>query len=254
MKPRSQGTLLLWATILIAPSCLPAQVDPRVPPSTLPNAPAAAQLDADTQKQLAADQIESEKSQRLLGVFPNFFVVYDATTPPLTAGQKFRLSGRTLIDPGLFVTTGITAGIQQAAGQYSGFGSGAPGYFSRFSADYATSFTGILITGAALPSLFHQDPRYFYKGKGSIKSRLWYVTSRSVIQKGDNGKWQPAYSNVLGNLATGTISTAYYPSEDRNWATVPFENLGFSIGSTIINNFLQEFVFSHITTKKKPKH
>ena len=61
---------------------------------------------------------------------------------------------------------------------------------------YADLVSGTFIGGAILPSLFKQDPRYFYKGTGSRKSRFFYAIANSVICKGDNGRWQPNYSNI----------------------------------------------------------
>ena len=70
-----------------------------------------------------------------------------------------------------------------------------------------------MIGGAILPSLFRQDPRYIYKGTGSIPSRALYAIANSVICRGDNRRWQPSYSGILGGLAAGGISNLYYPAE-----------------------------------------
>jgi hypothetical protein len=75
-----------------------------------------------------------------------------------------------------------------------------------------------------LPSLLKQDPRYFYKGTGSTRSRLLYALTSPVICKGGNGHWQANYSNILGNFAAGGIANLYYPSSDRNgaeWCSEP---------------------------------
>ena len=74
------------------------------------------------------------------------------------------------------------------------------------------------IGSAILPSILHQDPRYFYKGTGSITSRALYAISTVVICRGDNGRWQPNYSNVAGNLISAGISNLYYPASNRNGA------------------------------------
>jgi len=60
-----------------------------------------------------------------------------------------------------------------------------------------------------MPALLKQDPRYFYKGTGGSSARRLYAFSRSVITRGDNGNWQPNYSNFLGNLAAAGIATSY---------------------------------------------
>jgi hypothetical protein len=104
-----------------------------------------------------------------------------------------------------------------------------------------------MIGGALLPSLLHQDPRYFYKGTGSVTSRALYAISTVVICKGDNGKWQPNYSNVLGNLAAAGISNAYYPSTDRDNARVTIDNALIGTASGAIGSLIQEFLLKKIS-------
>ena len=107
-------------------------------------------------------------------------------------------------------------------------------------------FDVCMIGGAILPSLFKQDPRYFYKGTGSKKSRLMYALATSVICKGDNGHWQANYSGILGGLAAGGISNLYYPAKDRD-AGLVFQNALIGIGTTAAANVLQEFVVRKLT-------
>jgi hypothetical protein len=107
--------------------------------------------------------------------------------------------------------------------------------------------TNTFIGGAILPSLLKQDPRYFYKGTGSKRSRLLYAIANSVICKGDNGHWQTNYSGILGGLAAGGISNLYYPSSDRG-AGLTFENAAIGIGATAAANILQEFVIRKLSS------
>jgi hypothetical protein len=108
--------------------------------------------------------------------------------------------------------------------------------------------TSTLIGSAILPSLLKQDPRYFYRGTGSKRSRLLYAIANSVICKGDNGHWQANYSAILGGLAAGGISNLYYPAKDREGAELTFENALIGIGATAAANVLQEFVIRKFTS------
>jgi hypothetical protein len=146
-----------------------------------------------------------------------------------------------------FLLTGAIAGLQQANNSFRGYGQGAQGYGKRYGADYANVVTGTFIGNAILPSLLKQDPRYFYKGSGSTRSRILYAIANSVICKGDNGRWQPNYSDILGGLAAGGISNLYYPAQDRNGAALTFENAAIEIGATAAANLLQEFVIRKLT-------
>ena len=143
--------------------------------------------------------------------------------------------------------TGILAGVQQERNTFSGYGQGAAGYAKRFGAGYADFAVGTGLGGAVLAVLFHQDPRYFYKGTGSVWRRGSYALATAVIAKGDNGKWQPAYASLLGDFAAGAISNIYYPASDRNGAKLTFENGGLSVLSDGISNVVQEFLLKHLT-------
>ena len=199
-----------------------------------------------TGQDLAQEQMKVEEKQRVLGVFPNFYTSYIWNAEPLTSAQKFQLAWRTSIDPVTFLGTGAIAGIQQWQDDFKGYGQGAQGYAKRYGASYVTGFSNTLIAGAILPSVLHQDPRYFYKGTGSIVSRALYAISTVVICKGDNGRWQPNYSNVLGNLAAGGISNIYYPSTDRGFE-VTIDNALLGTAGGAASALLQEFLLRKIS-------
>lgn len=192
--------------------------------------------------EMAKYQLEIEEKQRVLGVFPNFYVSYFHDPVPLSPRQKFRLAARSLVDPVNIGVTAAAAGVEQGLNSYSGFGRGAEGYAKRFGAAYADDAIGSLIGSAALPSLLKQDPRYFYKGTGSWQSRFLYAVTRAVIWKGDNGHWQPAYSSFIGRLAAGNISSLYYPSQNRNEVRLTVENTLMGIGAAAVTNVIQEFI------------
>jgi Carboxypeptidase regulatory-like domain len=197
--------------------------------------------------EIAEEELKVEEKQRIFGVIPNFYVSYIPNAAPLASKQKFELAWRSTIDPVNFAITGAIAGVQQATNTPSGYGQGAQGYAKRYGASYADLVTGTFIGGAILPSLLKQDPRYFYKGTGSVHSRVLYAIANSVICKGDNGHWQPNYSSILGSLAAGGISNLYYPAQNRNGAGLTFENALIGIGETAATNLLQEFVVRKLT-------
>jgi len=204
-----------------------------------------------TEEEMAEDEMRIEEKQRVLGVFPNFYVTYDWNAPPLSARQKFRLAARVIVDPMAFVGPAVVAGIEQGQNDFSGFGQGAAGFAKRYGASYGDEFTSTMIGGALFPALLRQDPRYFYKGTGSVRSRALYAISTVVICKGDNGHWQPNFSNVLGNLASSGISNFYYPASNRNgaWLTVDNSLIGTAEGA--VGNLIQEFFLHRVTTRGK---
>jgi Carboxypeptidase regulatory-like domain len=197
--------------------------------------------------ELATEQVQAQEKQRVLGVFPNFYVSYVWHAAPLTPQQKFKLALRSVVDPVTFMTDAAVAGIEQSQGSFSGYGSGGEGYAKRFGATYTDDFVATMIGGAILPSVFHQDPRYFYKGTGSIGSRALYAISTTVICRGDNGHWQPNYSNVLGALASAGISNLYYPASNRNGAGLTVENAFVGVAEGAVITVFQEFLIRKIS-------
>ncbi len=205
------------------------------------------QVGAQSQVELAEEQIKQQEKQRVLGFVPNFYVSYIPDAAPMTSKQKFELAWRTALDPITFLGVGVLAGFQQAADDFSGYGQGAQGYAKRYGAAYADSFAGSFIGDAILPSLLKQDPRYFYRGTGSTRSRIGYAIASAVICKGDNKKWQPNYSSILGSFATAGISYAYYPASDRTGAGLVVQNALIKIGGGAVGGIFQEFVVRKLT-------
>ncbi|HEY6466935.1 MAG TPA: carboxypeptidase-like regulatory domain-containing protein [Candidatus Acidoferrales bacterium] len=218
-----------------------------VPTITLPLATVTTSINVVPQEEVAEREIKQEEKQRVLGVVPNFYVTYLPDAVPLTTKQKFELAWKSTVDPVSFAITGAVAGIQQANNSFSGYGQGAAGYGKRYGAAYADLASGTFIGSAILPSLFKQDPRYFYKGTGTVRFRLLYALANAVICKGDNRRWQPNYSNILGNIAAGGISNIYYPAQNRNGAALTFESALIGIGATAAANVIEEFVIRKIT-------
>ena len=199
-----------------------------------------------TPTEIAEVQIQTEEAQRVLGFIPNFYVSYVPDAVPLDPKQKFQLAWRSIVDPVSLGLTAAAAGMEQEANVFSGYGPGPEGYAKRFGAAYADRVDSTLIGSAVLPSLLKQDPRYFYKGTGTTRSRLLYAIKSTFICKGDNGRWQPNYSYLMGDLASSGLSNLYYPSQDRG-VGLTFANTFIGIGGTAAANILQEFVIRKLT-------
>ena len=196
---------------------------------------------------IAQMQIKAQEEQRVLAVFPNFYTSYIWNAAPLNTRQKFSLSTRDLLDPVSLVGVAATAGLQQANNSFAGYGQGAAGYGKRFAAALANNVTGSLLSQAVFPSIFHQDPRYFYQGSGSIKRRLNHALSWVAVVRSDSGRPMPNYSYWLGGLASGALSNLYYPPANRGVGLV-FTNFAIGVGIRAGDTIFQEFVLKRITT------
>ncbi len=206
----------------------PPEPAPTRAPASSNSAAQASPADADkARQQKAEEQLKEEEKQRVLGIVPMFNTTYRSDAVSLTARQKISLAFRSSVDPATFAAAVLVAGYGEALDSDSGFPWGAKGFGERAGAKYLDAFDGTMIGNGILPSLLHQDPRYFRLGHGSVQHRLFYAVATSVICKHDNtGKWEPNYSNVLGNIASGALSNLYYPANDSG------------IGLTIGNGFV----------------
>ena len=199
-----------------------------------------------TQKELAVEQVKMAEKQRVLGIVPNFYSSYIWNAAPLPAKQKFDLALKSRTDPVSFVITGVVAGVEQARNRFPAYGQGAEGYAKRYGASYTTSAVGRFLGYAIFPSIFHQDPRYFYMGSGSTSTRAWYAMTRPFVTRGDNGRSQPNYSYILGSFAAGGISNLYHPAEDRG-ARLTVDNALLGIAASSVGNLVREFVLRKFT-------
>jgi hypothetical protein len=191
---------------------------PEAPTPQTDSSSAQAQPQPDSQQSehdRAEQQMKAQEKQRVAGIVPSFNVTYINNAASLSAGQKIRLAFRSQIDPYAFGIAAIVSGIGEAKDDDPGFGWGPTGYFERAGAAYLDAFDGAMIGNGFLPALLHQDPRYFRRGYGSFTHRFLYAAATSFICKHDHtGKWEPNYSNVGGNIASGAISNLYYPKNN----------------------------------------
>jgi hypothetical protein len=196
---------------------------------------------------LATAQVHQEEKQRVLGIVPNFFTSYQPNPAPLTAKLKLKLTLRTIRDPFIFGVAAAVAGLEQQQNIYPGYGTGWSGYGKRFGASYADSNISRLFGEGLYPALFHQDPRYFYKGTGSFGSRLWYAVRSAVVSKGDNGHWQPGYASVLGDFTAAGISNVYHTPQDRSFG-ITMRDGGILVAGDALENVLREFLSKSLTS------
>ncbi len=203
---------------------------------------------------IAAEQIKAAEKQRLIGVIPNFYTSYIFDAAPLTAKQKFLLAVRGTFDPVAMLGVGFGAGIEQATNAYAGYGQGAAGYGKRFAAKFADGRSSDFLTHAVFPSLFHQDPRYYYQGSGSVKSRLAHAVTSTFFARSDTGLTVPNYSYLLGDFGSAALSNLYYPRANRG-AKLVFTNAAVGLAGRIAGNILREFskrVTTHAPDDGKP--
>jgi hypothetical protein len=197
--------------------------------------------------QVATEQLKVEEKQRVLGFIPNFYVSYEKDPAPLTTKMKFHLALKVSTDPVTGVGILGMAGIRQAANSIN-YGQGWGAYGKRLGATAADGISDIMIGGAILPSLLHQDPRYFYQGTGSTSSRIRHAMFSPFVSRNDNGTWGPNYSSLGGDLASSALSNLYFPRSNRGVGLV-FGNFVIGTAERIGASLAQEFIVGKFTRR-----
>jgi hypothetical protein len=204
-------------------------------------------------EEIALEQVKNEEKQRVFGIIPNFYVSYDPRFVPLSTKLKFQLALHGATDAASIGGAALLAGINQASASSPGYRQGVTGYGKRFGAAYTGAVTTVFFGGAILPTAFHQDPRYFYQGTGTKKSRALHAMSAPFLAKADSdGHWMFNYSSIGGDLISAAISNVYYPPKDRGPGLV-LGGAAIATGGRIANALAQEFLLRKLTTNSKDK-
>lgn len=213
---------------------------------------AYSQAPAPTPGSQAAESTEAAESSsakqpsrgdtHIFGVVPNYNAVNDPAHPfePISSREKFIIAAHDGLDPYSWVVSGLYAGVGQWQNQYPTYGQGAEGYAKRYGQSFADGMIGNFMTEAILPSMLHEDPRYFRLGQGSSIHRIGYAMSRVLVTRTDSGGSRFNTSEIAGNLAAAGISNLYIPSADRDLPQT-IEKFSVSVVSDAGFNVLKEF-------------
>src|SRR6202030_1260195 len=181
-------------------------------------------------------------NDRLFFALPNFLSVESADLiPPLTTKQKFAVVTRSSFDYIQVPWYAFLAGVSQAENSEPGYGQGAAGYGKRFGSAAADGTIENYWTSAILPSVFHQDPRFYQLGKGGFWHRTFYAMSRIVVTRSDSGSSQFNVSEVFGSAIAASISTySYHPHADKtlsNTASVWGSQIAYDTATIVLKEF-----------------
>jgi hypothetical protein len=227
---------IYWAALLTV-TALNLSAQENTQPSAAPE---------NTQSSVAPENSQSsaapaKEDKRILWFFTNHRTTGDSEeeAATLTPRGKFKIAWDDATDRAIFLQTAFLSGIGQATDSNPSFGQGVAGYARRFGATYADFAVENMTTEGIFPTLFHQDPRYFRRGDGTTRSRLAYAVSRLFITRGDSGRSQFNYSEVVGAATSVAISNAYYPDGRTvgNNITRYGEQLAFDAASNVLKEF-----------------
>jgi hypothetical protein len=218
--------------------------------SSPPSNPAVAQLpdkpvakpDQAKDDQKKRGDSEGKQTNRMLWVVPNFAAVNANTQlPPLSTHEKFVLAAKdSVTDYSSYTWAGILAGQAMLLNSDPELGRGAKGYGRYYWRTFVDGVSGTFFTEAIVPTITHEDPRYYTLGHGGFFRRTGYAISRAFVTKTDSGKTEFSWSEVAGNGLEAGLSNAYYPPEERGLSQTAL-NWGTQMESAILNHIFQEF-------------
>ena len=185
--------------------------------------------------------ISKQQPKRILGLMPNYRAVSaGAIPPPPTPKQAFWIATRNSFDYSSFIFVGLTSAMAEWSDAHPQLGEGMQGYERYYWRGFVDKTDGNYLVIFALPTVFHQDERYFARGEGGIFKRLVYATSRVLITPNYHEHNSFNISELLGRGIAQGISTTYYPSHDRTAGELATK-YGYAIGRDALTNAFREF-------------
>jgi hypothetical protein len=206
-----------WLLLRFATPAMAQTSSPPAPPPTAPEGQQSPDTPAPPPSTPPPDDNgnQPEGKNRVFGVMPNYTTVERKNAPPVETKEKFKMAALDSFDPFVFPFNAFTAGVAQAQNEIPSWGHGWEGYAKRYALSFADNTMASFMTSAVLPTLLHQDPRYFVLGEGGFKRRMMYGLSRTIYTRGQAGQRQFNFSGIGGNGAATFLSALYHPPEDR---------------------------------------
>jgi hypothetical protein len=253
------GRLLLLMLALVVVASLAQETPGGKPDSPQPKVQSDSSKSATPSANPQDKEANDEVPKRIFWIIPNFMTYNDQpeNQGPLTVKQKYDIAWHQFWDMSAHFGNILQASISQAANAIPHYGQGWGAFGERVAAQEGDQFTGSFLIYGILPSVLHDDPRYFRKGRGKALSRVAYAASRVVICRTDSGKSTFNIPSVFGQLGQATISAyTYYPKQDRQisgvlsgWAI----NQGYNIGWNQLKEFTPD-LGAYMRRHSKKKH
>lgn len=200
---------------------------------TLPNAPVP------TPKRDIPKPLRQPK--RILGVMPNYRAVSaGAIPPPPRPKEAFKIATENSFDYSAFVFVGITSLLAEGTDTHPRLGKGIPGFWGYMWRGWVDKTDGNYMVDFVMPTLVHEDERYYAKGEGPPLHRAVYAATRILITPDYHGKNTFNAAEIVGRGISQAISLTYYPSSDQTLSG--FSNkYGYALGRDALTNVFREF-------------
>ena len=185
--------------------------------------------------------LSKQQPKRILGVMPNFRAVSaGAIPPPPTPKQAFVIATKNSFDYSSFIFVGITSAMAEGTDAHPQLGKGMSGFGEYYWRGFVDKTDGNYLVIFVLPTIFHQDERYFALGEGGFWKRFGYSVSRVVITPNYEGHNSFNISELLGRGMAQAISVTYYPSKTRTAGAIATK-YGYAILRDGLTHTFREF-------------
>lgn len=176
------------------------------------------------------------------------YIGTDQTAAPLSAREKLALSGWEQVQPYALGTQVLAAGWEHLLNSNPKYGTDSAGFGERLGAAAIRQGSQAVFSDGVFAAAFHEDPRYYVKGSGTIASRVIYAATRVVITRSDAGAETTNYSELFGYAGAAALTMTYYPAVSATWPNTA-EGYILSLGASALGNQVHEFwpdVVSHL--------
>ncbi len=179
--------------------------------------------------------------KRILGIMPNYRAVSAGVIPPPpTPREAFMVATKNSFDYSSFVFVGVTSLLAEGSNAHSQLGKGVGGFWAYYWRGYLDKTDGNYWVDWIMPTVFHQDERYYAKGQGGAINRTVYAASRILITPDYHGKNSFNASEILGRGVSQAISLTYYPSKAQTPSAFG-EKYAYAVGRDALTNVFREF-------------
>lgn len=187
------------------------------------------------------EPLPGQQTKRILGIIPNFrSVSTDVKLPPESVKEKFMTATDDSFDYSSVFVPALLAGYSDARKADPEFGHGAIAYGRYFWHSAVDQTSENYMVEFILPTITHEDNRYYTLGRGGFFRRTGYALSRSVVTRNDAGNETFNISEVFGAGASAGISNLYYPSPERSFGNTASQ-WGLDIGIDSASFLIKEF-------------
>jgi hypothetical protein len=182
-----------------------------------------------------------QQPKRILGVMPNYRAVSaGAAAPPPTLKESFVLASQNSFDYSSFVFTALTSMIAEGEDVHPQLGKGIPGFWAYSWRGFIDKTDGNYLVLFALPTVLHEDERYYAMGTGNPWKRLEYSATRVFITPDYSGHNTFNAAELIGRAAAQGVSTTYYPAADRTASAIA-SKWGYAVMRDALTNSFREF-------------